>query len=106
MTGSTTPFIARLALSLQRGLLGCIFPEIRAIGISHTDDMILIYCIVDGEPSELLVDEMECAATEVISDFPDDYGIKTHVERVDTPKRYDKIDPRVMRWVYSRYERG
>ncbi len=104
MNKTPITFIASLALSLQRGLLGRILPEIRAIGISHKDGMINIYCFVDGEPSELLVDEMECVATEVISDFPDGYGIKTHVERVDLPEQYNKRDGRIARWIYSRYE--
>lgn len=105
MTEPAIPFISTLALSLQRGLLGHVLPEIRAVGVSHAEETIVIYCIVDGEPGELLIDEIECAAAEVIADAPDDrYGIETHFERVDSPARYNKTDPRVMRWAYARYE--
>lgn len=105
MTEQANSFIFNLALYLQRGLLGHVLPEMRAIGASHDDETIVIYCIVDGEPGELLIDEIECAAAEVIADAPDiRYSIETHVERVDSPARYNKSDPRVMKWVYARYE--
>lgn len=105
MNKAPRTFIASLALSLQRGLLGRILPEIRAIGIGHQDKMIDIYCIVDDEPSTLLIDEVDCAATEVISDFLPGFGINTHIERVDSPKRrYYSQGPKIIKWVYARYE--
>jgi len=107
MTEQSPSFISYLALSLQRGLLGSVLPEMRAIGISHDDELISIYCIVDGEPGDFLIEEIEDVAVEVIADAPPDdgYGIETHVERVDSPASYNKSDLRVMRWVYARYER-
>lgn len=106
MSDTPLTMTSMIALSLQRGLLDRALPEIRAVGFGYDDKIIDVYCAVEGEPNELLVDELESAATEVISDFPpgQNMSIKTRIERVDPSKRYDGRDPRIARWVYARYE--
>ena len=77
-------------LSLQKALIGAITPHLRAVNIAWDMHRIDIYFIYDGEISEDDQEESECAATEVLANFPDD-SIETHHIRCDFPNRIPVI---------------
>lgn len=61
-----------LILSLQRGLLGEVHPQLRMASIQADPfaKMVHVRFEYDGEPSDEARECCSCAATEVIADFP------------------------------------
>ncbi len=57
----------------------------RASRITWSDKVIELFFYYDGEISDEDEESAQCAATEVISDFPG-YELKVHVLRWDYPK--------------------
>ena len=66
-----------LLLLLQRALLGEVHPELRQASIEADPEMSIVSLRFeyDGNPSTVARESCSCAATEVISDFPDPWQI-------------------------------
>jgi hypothetical protein len=66
-----------LLLSLQRALLGEVHPDLRQASIEADPEMQIVSLRFeyDGNPSTVARESCSCAATEVISDFPDPWKI-------------------------------
>ncbi len=75
-----------ILLSIQRALLGAITPRLRAVSVTWDKNSMVLYFFYDGPISEYDQEESECAATEVLSDFPDD-NVETRHIRCDYPQR-------------------
>lgn len=91
----------KLLLSGGRALWGTVTPNLRKASIrEEEDEMITIYFYYDTAPSELEKDLAECAATEVIADFPAPYGINCVKKVISYPKRVE-VEGNL---IYSRYE--
>ena len=73
-------------LSVQKALLGAISSQLRAVTVSWDMHRIDMYFIYDGELSEDDRESAECAATEVLANFPDDH-VEAHYVRCDVPDR-------------------
>lgn len=77
-------------LSIQGALVGAITPHLRAVLVGWDEKTIQLYFIYDGDISEEDKEESECAATEVLADFPGN-DIKTEHVRCDFPQRLPKL---------------
>jgi len=80
-------------LSLQRALLGEVFPALRTVSVEISNDGVKFYCYVDGPPTEEDLESLECVETEVMADFAEDFDVSHEVLQVDVPnsakdKRY------------------
>jgi hypothetical protein len=66
-----------LTLSLVRGLLGEVHPELRAASaeLDASSFVVRLRFEYDGEPSCSARDSCSCAATEVIADFPASWSL-------------------------------
>lgn len=71
-------------LSMNRALLGEVFPALRSARIAWDDEKICVFFYYDGEISEDDHESAECVATEVIADYPD-YTIEVNILRWDYP---------------------
>lgn len=84
-------------------LLGSVTPNLRVVTINVNVEQktVKICFFYDGEISEEDFDTANTAITEMISDFPPDYELDDHIERVDYPGAIS-IDGRI---VFRRKER-
>ncbi|MCH9625163.1 MAG: hypothetical protein S4CHLAM123_03320 [Chlamydiales bacterium] len=91
-------------IATQHALLGAVTPNLRVVTIKVCleEKMIKICFFYDGEISEEDFEIANTAITEVISDFPLDYQLDDHIERIDYPNAVP-IDGRV---VFRRKERS
>lgn len=87
-------------LSLQRAMLGEVFPALRAVTVEWSPAAVKFFAYVDGPLSEEDAESLSCISAEVAADFWSGVDIDYEVVRVDFPKRVD--DPRTR--VYSRRE--
>jgi len=90
-------------LSASRALLGAVTPNLRVvtIKISPEQKMVIVCFFYDGEISEEDFETANTAITEIISDFPPDYDLDDHIERIDYPNPIP-LDGRV---VFERKEK-
>lgn len=74
-------------LSAQRALLGSVTSNLRAvtIAINNNKKIVKVCFFYDGEISEEDFDTANTAITEIISDFPPEYELEEHIERIDYP---------------------
>ena len=72
-------------LSLNRALWREVTPPLRSAKIKWDADTVYLYFFYDGEISEDDHESAECAATEVIANFPD-YQLEVNILRWDYPK--------------------
>lgn len=91
-----------LKLSTQRGLLGNVFPTLRAVCVESKENLIFVCFYYDGE---LFDDDKECCESTLDEIFADySYGPKmkfeTPIVRLDYPQKM----PLIGEWVYCRYE--
>ena len=73
-------------LTLNKALLGKVFPIVRAARIDWNDDKIILYFYYDGEISEEDHESLESVAKEVISDFSE-YNLDLNIKRGDYPEQ-------------------
>ncbi len=85
----------RVLLSVQKALLGAVTPSLRSVNVSWDMNRIDIYFVYDGEISDMDCEEAECAATEVLANFPDNI-VETHHIRCDYPKRTPAVGKQVV----------
>ncbi len=89
-------------LSLQRALVGQVPPTLRGVLVALTVDVeARMICYFDGVIAEDDEEDVQCAYTEVLADFPD-YDIHLEIHRLDTPIPLPKIPEGAGHWVYMR----
>ena len=76
--------LAALICSVNRALLQEVGPSLRAVKAQETGETIRLRFFIDGEPSEEDLNSASCAASEVISDFPE-HALDDQVVRLDAP---------------------
>lgn len=76
----------RILLSTQSALLGAIVPNLREVFVDWDKTKIKFYFVFDETFSEDFHEEMECVATEVGADFPED-TVETHYLSIQTSER-------------------
>lgn len=90
-----------LKLSAQRGLLGNVFPELRAVCINSEENLIETIFYIDGEISD---DQNECCEStmdDIIADFFEEgLEFSTPIIRLDYPERPTLVGS----WAYYRQE--
>lgn len=63
--------ISAIRCSLQIALLGAITPNLRALNVEFTNDLIKLFYYYETSPSDVEVENSEVVASEVVSDFVD-----------------------------------
>jgi hypothetical protein len=83
----TTP-VAYALLAIQRGLLGVVTPDLRAVVVDVPNDQKFAYIhfYYHGEVSDQRLDFWECAISEAIADLGMGYHFDTGVHRLDYPQ--------------------
>jgi hypothetical protein len=95
--------IINVKLSAQRGLLGNIFPELRAVCVDSKKNLIKICFYIDGEISEKKKECCESTLDQIIADFcnlQEEIEFETPIIRLDYPQKPILIGY----WVYYRQE--
>ena len=88
-------------LSIQKALLGNIFPSLRGITVAYKNaPTIHIKCYLDKIISDEDRETIEVFYTEVTSDFSQEYKFIFETERIDFPVKLVILDE----WVYLRKE--
>lgn len=65
-----------IILSVNRALLGEIFPELVAVSCNvEKEGRFELVFIVDSTPSDSIVEGISCVETEVLADFPENFEI-------------------------------
>jgi hypothetical protein len=88
----------KVLLSLQTALLGEVPPNLRGVTCDWDTSALVIHCIFDGEILEEDRESMECVATEVMANFPEDYQVRLECIRRDAPQLLQTEMPK--KWVY------
>jgi hypothetical protein len=91
---------SRALLSIQRALLGEVFPALRAVTIEWQPDLVKFYAYVDGAISDEDAESMSCVSAEVAADFSASADVDHEVIRLDAPRPIG--DART--WVFKRRE--
>src|ERR1700733_14322379 len=80
---------ASALLSFNRALWGEVSPKLRCAKILWDKSTIRLFFYYDGDISEEDHESSECAATEVIADFPE-HQLDVQIIRLDHPKPIPK----------------
>lgn len=97
------PSDPKIALSLQRALLGAVTPNLRAVGFRYVEPEIIVTFVFDGPVPEEDVEAAQIVTTEVISDFPETgLECREDIIRADRPEPLPRAG--VGRLVYARKE--
>lgn len=99
MTETETDIRARVLLSVQRALLGEVFPALRGVTVGWDDRTIRIVCYMDGPISARDQERLGCVEAEISADF-EDYQVHVDTVRCDAPA--DMAPLRA--WAYRRRE--
>jgi len=97
--------IVNLKLSALAGLLGNVFPKLRAVCVNIDENIIYVCFYIDGEISEEDKECCESALDDIIADFPlesdgKEIEFETPMIRLDYPQK----PPLRGHWVYYRNE--
>ena len=90
----------RLALSLQRALLGVVPHSLRLVTADWSGTEFRVRFVFDGPIEDDSFEDTQVVTTEVIADFHTSWGISTEIVRVDAPS-----DLRVLRLAEVSYQR-
>jgi hypothetical protein len=74
-------------LSLQRAMLGEVFPALRAVSVDWSDRMVKFFAYVDGPLADEDAESLSCISAEVAADFWSGVDIDYEVVQVDAPNR-------------------
>jgi hypothetical protein len=89
-------------LSLQRALLGEVFPALRGLSVKWNHQTIHLFAYIDGPIASADKESIQEIETEVLADFPESSTVETEIIRQDSsiplPKAADVV------WVYYRRE--
>jgi hypothetical protein len=78
---------AQVLLSLQRAMLGEVFPALRAITVEWTDAAVKFYAYVDGPLDENDSESLSCMSAEVAADFWEGVDVDYETIRLDFPSK-------------------
>lgn len=98
--------IVNLKLSAQRGLLGNVFPNLRAVCVKSTKNLIFVCFYINGEITENEKESCESTLDNIIADFCNltenekEIEFETPIIRLDYPEK----PPLIGQWVYYRNE--
>lgn len=99
--------VGDLKLSVLRGLLGNVFPKLRAVCVNSKENLIFVCFYCDGEISEDDKELCESTLDDIIADFchlvkegKDSMEFETPIIRLDYPRKM----PLIGDWVYYRHE--
>ena len=84
---------AGVLLSLQRAMLGEVFPALRAVTVEWSDRMVKFFAYVDGPLADEDSESLSCMAAEVAADFWSGVDVDYEVVQVDFPNRI--VDERI-----------
>lgn len=93
---------SKIFLSILRGMLGCITPNIRYITVKYGNEYIFLYFYYQNQPSKEEEELAEEIASEVVSDFPDIALISFEVNKIVLPYPHKAPDGEFI--VYHKYE--
>ena len=100
MTETMSGIRPRVLLSVQRALLGEVFPALRGVGVGWDDRTIRIVCYIDGPASPTDQDGLSGVESEVMADFSEDYEVRLDTVRCDEPAEMSPLQA----WAYLRRE--
>ncbi|MEQ1506590.1 MAG: hypothetical protein ABMB14_30460 [Myxococcota bacterium] len=75
----------RVLVSLQRALLGEVFPSLRALTVEWGPGRVKFWAYVDGEPFPEDTESLSCVSAEVAGDFDADVAVEYEIVRRDAP---------------------
>ena len=76
-------------LSLQRAMLGEVFPALRAVTVEWSDSAVKFWAYIDGALSDADAESLSCISAELAADFWPGVDIDYEVVRVDFPNKID-----------------
>lgn len=89
-----------LRMSLQRAMVGEVFPALRAVTVEYTSTTAHFYAYIDGSLQPEDRESISCICTEMIADFPASVTIEFHT--IETFDAVPVRDPRL--FVFARRE--
>jgi len=81
--------------SLQRAMLGEIFPALRAVTVEWSQRKVRFFAYVDGPLKEADAESLSCISAELAADFWPGVDIEYQVVRSDLPAKIDDTRARV-----------
>jgi hypothetical protein len=93
-------FPGDLLLSAQRAFLGRIHPQLRVIKAAMKENEIVIFVMMDCEPSEQVREDVSEATTEIIADLPAGTMIAERFATDSSPLQ--KENALKWYWIYQR----
>ena len=85
----------RVLLSLQRALLGAVFPSLRGVTVEWDERNVHIICYLHGPAAASEVATLSCVETEVIADLPD-HKVRLDAVRCDAPAKMSSLGKPLM----------
>jgi hypothetical protein len=101
MTETISDIRPRVLLSVQRALLGEVFPALRGVAVGWDEHTIRIACYIDGPVSPADQDGLSGVESEVMADFSEDYEVRLDALRCDEPTEMMPLQA----WAYRRREK-
>lgn len=80
---------ARVLLSVQRALVGEVFPALRAVTVEWRPDMVKFWAYVDGVLRDEDNESLSVVSAEIAADFGPEVEIDYEVVRRDAPMAID-----------------
>lgn len=74
-------------LSLQRAMLGEVFPSLRAITVEWSDTVVKFFAYIDGPLADEDAESLSCISAEVAADFWPGVEIDYETVEIDFPKK-------------------
>lgn len=96
------PAQSKVLLSLQKALLGRVFPTLRGVAVEWTDSTVRIWAYIDGPIHPDDEDELST----VVEKVEDDLGMDIVVDFTFLRLDYPNLLPTHQHWVYCRQEGG
>ena len=90
----------KLILSGVNALIGEITPPLRSVSIEVSNKTIRWKCVFDSDATEDDFELLSAAATEVIADFPKEYGLEEIIVVVPSPQQTEPLK----NVIYHRHE--
>jgi hypothetical protein len=90
----------QLLLSVQRALLGEVFPSLRGVAVGWDSYRLHVVCYIDGAIADTDLERLQEVETEIAADFPADYEVQLDTIRCDTPT----VMPSLIAWAFLRRE--
>jgi hypothetical protein len=85
----------QVLLSLQRAMLGEVFPALRAVTVEWSDTSVKFWAYIDGPLTEEDADSLSCMSAEIAGDFWPGVEIDYEPVRLDFPDKIMDMRARV-----------